>query len=564
MSKQRTRDKRTKVCGAALSVFCLLSPVAALAAEAPDAGKTLEELKRPELNLPQKQEEKIQIEEAYRPPIQGDRGERFPVKGFRITGQTVFSETELLRLIADGTGEQVSLADLEKLAGRITDYYHRRGYMMARAYVPAQRLENGIAEIAVIVGRYDQIIVRKKTGLSDTVISRELGTVKAGRYIEKDALDKALWLMTDLAGVEAKATLAPGNNPGTSNLILDINPKGETVSGSIGVDNYGNRFTGKNEISTSVTVLNPSQQGDLFSFYGVTTGGGLASGSISYQLPFQVQGGKLELNYSRMHYELGNVFSSLNASGTADTTSIAYDCTFHRSRMANLYGQVNYSYKKLQDTVSGTTTDKHSDIVAFTLNGDSMDSWGGGGANSYSLSYSRGKLHAGDSNSRQAGTPGSFGKWNMTTARQQYINDRLSMVSVFNGQIATRNLDSSEKLSLGGPYGVRAYPKGEASGDKGYLFSSELHWSLPIPHRPSGSFQLVGFYDLGSVAINKDPLPGSGANHRTLQGAGLGMVWTGSNNLTAKVHYAWKIGSGEARSDTDKNGRLWVQVTKRF
>ena len=38
-------------------------------------------------------------------------------------------------------------------------------------------------------------------------------------------------------------------------------------------------------------------------------------------------------------------------------------------------------------------------------------------------------------------------------------------------QLSSKNLDSSEKFTLGGIGGVEAYPSGEASGDEGRKIS---------------------------------------------------------------------------------------------
>ncbi|KVG83541.1 hypothetical protein WJ36_09350 [Burkholderia ubonensis] len=47
----------------------------------------------------------------------------------------------------------------------------------------------------------------------------------------------------------------------------------------------------------------------------------------------------------------------------------------------------------------------------------------------------------------------------------------------FNAQQATRNLDGSEKMSLGGPYAVRAYDM--FSADSGYIASATVHAGVP-------------------------------------------------------------------------------------
>jgi outer membrane protein assembly factor BamA len=76
----------------------------------------------------------------------------------------------------------------------------------------------------------------------------------------------------------------------------------------------------------------------------------------------------------------------------------------------------------------------------------------------------------------------------------------LSYTLSLNGQAANKNLNSSERFSLGGANGVRVYPRGEVSGDQGFLVSAELHWALP-----GYGWQLATFFDAGRVIISKDP-----------------------------------------------------------
>lgn len=537
----------------------------AFAAEAPDAGKTLEGLHRSEINPPTRQELQFSTQQSISHEVAADSTTKFVVRGVAMTGQDIFAEQELLALIADKIDKEVCLADLEEVAALITDYFHKHGYIVARAYIPAQRIDNGIVQIAISPGYYDDVIFIKNIPISDDILKSRLGSVTAGAVIEKSSLEKALWLINDLDGVEARATLMLGERNGTSKLIIELNNRGKKVSGHISTNNFGNRFTGSHELSSAVSIRNLNLQGDSLSVYGVTAGGGLTSGSLVYQLPVAFEAtGKLDFSYSRVSYSLGEEFASLNARGIADSAMIAYRHTFRRSRMANVYGQIAYSYTRLSDAVASFTTDKHSKAVHLTLSGDSIDQWGGGGANTWSIGFNAGRLYATDDGAIQAGTPGAFGKWNVSAARNQYISDRLSFISFTNVQWATKNLDSSEKLSLGGAYGVRAYPKGEASGDQGFLWNSELHWTLPSKPN-TGVLKLISFYDCGAVRLNKEPWIGANPNnHRILSGAGLGIVWNKPDNFSARITYAWKVGSEKATSDNDRNGRFWWQITQYF
>jgi hemolysin activation/secretion protein len=114
------------------------------------------------------------------------------------------------------------------------------------------------------------------------------------------------------------------------------------------------------------------------------------------------------------------------------------------------------------------------------------------------------------------------------------------------GQIASKNLDISEKMVLGGPYGVRAYPVGEAYGDEGYIATLEGKVLLPsFSDRLPGQMHAVAFVDTGSVRTNEEPWA-PGPNRRTLSGAGVGFTWTHYNNFVVKAYYAWLLDHAES------------------
>jgi hemolysin activation/secretion protein len=143
------------------------------------------------------------------------------------------------------------------------------------------------------------------------------------------------------------------------------------------------------------------------------------------------------------------------------------------------------------------------------------------------------------------------------------LTDLLSLYASVRGQLASKNLDSAEKMQLGGPYGVRAYPEGEAYGDEGYLATAEARLQLPRLLTVSGEFQLFGFVDAGAVNFAKNPwFSGSNAAHR--RGVGAGLSWISPSNLQLKGTYAHKLGGQEVTSERDRDGRFWFQIAMTF
>ena len=105
------------------------------------------------------------------------------IKTVRITGNIVIGTAELEPIIQSYVGKELDLSELEKIAQTITEEYQRRGYTLARAYVPEQEINNGVVEIAVLEGRVGQIDVTGNKSYSTEFIRKGFsGVVSSTTY----------------------------------------------------------------------------------------------------------------------------------------------------------------------------------------------------------------------------------------------------------------------------------------------------------------------------------------------------------------------------------------------
>jgi hemolysin activation/secretion protein len=344
---------------------------------------------------------------------------------------------------------------------------------------------------------------------------------------------------------------------------------GKRISGSVEADNAGNRYTGEYRVGATVNLNNPTGHGDVASLRVLTSGSGLNYARASYQMQF----GKATVGvaYTALDYRLGKEFASLQANGTAEIASIYGSYPLIRSRNSNLYALLGFDAKTFQDRIDSTSTvtDKKARVVMAGLNGNHRDRLGGGGVTSGSVTWTTGEIDiltpaALTADAATSRTNGHFDKLAFYGARLQTVTERFSLYGAVRGQVASKNLDISEKMGLGGMYGVRAYPVGEAYADEGYIATLEGRYLLPaVSERQVGQLHLVGFVDGGSVTLNKNPFTNAD-NRRTLSGAGVGLTWSDYNNFVVNAYYAWKLGNEVATSAPDRNGRFWIQVVKYF
>jgi hemolysin activation/secretion protein len=548
-----------------LAVFLLAISQNAFAQQLPGAGGQFQQIPPPparERSIPE-----LRIERPDAPQSPESGGDTIPVNALRITGETVFSEAELVAA-ADFRPGNLGLGDLRGMAARIANFYNRRGYFVAQAYVPAQDIGAGTVTIAVVEGHYGTVSLNNDTNLSNGLAKYVLSGVDSGDLVENAPLERRLLLLSDIPGVRVNSTLSPGSLVGTSDLTVHVTP-GQRVTGSIEADNAGSRYTGAYRVGGIVSVNDVLGHGDVASVRVLTSFDGLNFFRGSYQMLL----GNLTLGvaYGNLHYKLGKEFKSLDAHGSADVVSVYGSYPLIRSYNNNLYLVADMDTKFFRDRIGAVSSvsDRRILVGMVGLAGDEHDGFGGGGSTYYGVNGFYGNLDIRTPavlavDALTARSDGSYYKLAFNLARLQNVVGPLSLYASVRGQISSKNLDSSEKMELGGAYAVRAYPEGEGYGDDGYVASLEARVLLPKfwPDMP-GQVQLAGFVDTGKVTLNHTPwFPGD--NHRNLSAAGVGFSWADDNNFLVKASYAHRIGHEAATSAPDHASRFWIQLAKLF
>jgi hemolysin activation/secretion protein len=347
-----------------------------------------------------------------------------------------------------------------------------------------------------------------------------------------------------------------------TDLIFALDP-GQAYAANVELDNYGSHYTGENRLGGALAINSPFNFGDQLTFRGMTSNQDMTYLRLAYQLPLNGNGLKLGAAYSDMNYALGREFADLNARGTANNASIYLSYAFVRSQLTNLHGTLTWEQKDTHDRQE-SNVDKKVKLVNFGLAGSRQDAFGGGGLTNFGASVVVGDLGMDsvtlEQDAASANAQGGFSKININISRLQRINDNNVVYVAASGQLASKNLNSTEKLYLGGSDGVRAYPPGEAGGDEGLMVNAELR------HTFSEKLQGLVFLDGGTVTINKNAYIIDAANTRNIAGAGFGLN-ASYKAIQLKSVIAWRLHGGPALSEPiseDTNPRLWVQVSSNF
>ena len=540
----------------------------------PDAGQLLrEQRQRQQLpqQLPQSEEQTPgQVEKA---------GVSILVKGFVFSGhEGLIAENNLQAVVADAVGKKHSFADLQAVVAKATRYLKEQGWMLARAYLPQQDVSAGIVKIAIVQGKSDGSLKIEDDGTLriSNYFLRLMGerAIVKGQSMSSGKLERAVLLMNDLPGITAKASLEPGSDPDTVALTVKAS-EGRMATGALWADNHGNRYTGAIRGNALLEVNDPFEIGDRLSFR-LTGAEGLQAGEAGYEFPLGTNGLRGHVSYTILHYKICEGNETVDVDGDAQTVDAGVAYPWIRSRMTNIYSSLSYEYKKLQDEaldVGFSSREVHNGILS--VYGDHLDGFLGGGLTSLRTSATVGNMEEDIADIAITETEGGYAYFNVGLSRLQRLVRDLTLNLSWRAQFSLDNLGSSEQFTLGGPYGVRAYPVSEGTGDEGHILSAETRYTLPIPER-YGNLQWNLFYDAGYITLHKELWTNSidtatGENNYWLQGTGTGFEYAYYDTFLLRACWAHTIGhnDGRGRNGDDADGRqddnrFWVQGVWRF
>lgn len=558
----------------ALSILlCFMLPCTLHAGAVPDAGTIERTLPKPPKTLPLEFEKPLTDEKEVI-----DVGPKILIKDFDFIGNKVITTEALSMLVAPYKNKNLSMTDLENIRLLIGDYYRQQGFWASVIYGDQDFADN-ILVVDIFEAKVGSILHESDDEPRfprERIIAFIERNQDKGQSIKIKDLDYSIQDLNSVAGIFSSITLRPGTEVGESDIVVQTTNT-PYFSGSLLVDNHGSRSTGYERGLLMLDVNSPFKLGEKFNFmYLATTEINYWGAGISY--PLFNDSTKISYNYTTLDYDLGKPYGSLKGYGDSETHSGSITRNLWRQGSFQLSGTGSYAYRTYYNFASGVeTSDKNIKAWTVTLDAAFQDSFASGGINIASLATIIGRLDLSGTpsdylvDSTTAKTNGSFEKLSASYIRIQRMTDKDSLWLTLTGQYAfDNNLDSAEKMSLGGATGVRAYPTSEANGDHGFMIQAEVR------HAFNPFVTAKVFYDWGQIYQYANTWANwnssSGApNKYQLKGAGIGILYQALETVSVDAMLATKIGnnkgedsSGKDNDGTDWGTRGWISITKTF
>ncbi len=552
-------------CGLSEALAQVVSPV--------DAGSLQQQIERNQpLRLPRIMSPEVPVGRAIAVP---EGAPVVTVRRFVFKGNTLLTESQLSQILSGQLGLPLSFGALEALVAQVAQAYRDQGWVV-RAFLPEQDIVGGEVQIQIVESKLGQIVIEGELppSLSESKLKRIIQAQQAvGAFLNGLSLDRGLLIADDISGANVSAKMVEGQQHAQTDLLLQVSKRPWHES-NLGLDNSGSRSTGSNRASAMVSLNNIGAAGAVLSAQVAKTEG-TRYVRLGFTVPLGVQGLKLGVNRSHMNYQVLNVGKDLEALGTSSTTGVDLSYPLVRSRVQNVYATVGMDDKAFTNYAAGMLASKYGTrVLSLSLLGNRLDDWGfAGGSSTWSLTYGSGFLNlAGspneDSLAKDANPGGSYRKLRYSAGHEQFLSSKWSLYGSFSGQWANKNLDSSEKLVLGGNNGIRAYGPSEAGGANGHILNMEARW------RYSQALALSAFFDLGRIQINvNNNYSGAPAvNNYSLKGGGLAAAWTLEKGTSLKVIWARRTGGNpNANIETGKDqdgslvvNRFWFSASMAF
>jgi hemolysin activation/secretion protein len=420
------------------------------------------------------------------------------VGAIRVSGATALPHSAFARAIEPYAGRTLAPAELQALASDVADVARAAGFGLATAWIPEQRIVNGVLTVTLDEGRVDAIEIDGNAAIARSA----LAPLADGRPIRTAELERRLLTAGDIAGVRiGKVRL--DRRGGRS--ILIVQAAHDPVQARGYLDNWGSSTVGPVRARLTVDFNGLLAGDDQLTVGGVITPGqpeefGLVR--AAYSKPIGWAGTEIGVGGYFARSQPGGSLSGRDIEGRSYEVEASVRHPIVRARSGSVWASADLRLRDARQTVN--------DLLARD---DRLTILGGNvfavqqvpdGRVRTRIGLSRGlalfgATEQGDPLASRRDASGVFSKVEVWAEYEQALGRGFSLLLQAEGQLADGPLLSSEEMGLGGRSFGRAWDYREYSGDRGAAGSIELRLDIESLPRPFSVLQLYGYADAGKV-----------------------------------------------------------------
>ena len=436
----------------------------------------------------------------------------FKLNSIKFTGNTQFTEEQLMDLICEKIGQEVTINDLIGFANMVTEYYQQRGYISTIAYLPPQKVQDGNVEIIVMEGKYGKVEIEGNKWARDKFVRATYlkdKNIEPGKVLNIADIQESLREMNATRYMRGQVSMQDSEESAQyTDFTLEMKDR-FPIDFDFRFDNQGRDAIGLNRAVFFAGMYNLTGWGDKLLSTTALARRSVSQG-VFYSVPIGRHETKLNLGYSYSGLTMGEQWKDYDIKGHSHNFFAGLSRRLVKTENYKLYGDISLDIRNTKSTIGEqkfllNEYKTRALRVNFTnIKDDFYGKWFGNIGASVGLPIM-------DASDEYDGyhydwlPTNKFVKVNANIARLQILPMRSMAIIQAGGQWASHGLYASEKMQFGGISSVRGYEEGFLLSDYGVTASLEFRSHIPFLNRIlpeklqfiDDSIQWAAFYDAG-------------------------------------------------------------------
>ncbi|HZX31534.1 MAG TPA: ShlB/FhaC/HecB family hemolysin secretion/activation protein [Rhodocyclaceae bacterium] len=509
--------------------------------------------------------------------------DRFDIRSFQVTGNTLLPSADVDALVAPFTGKQRNYGDIQKALEALENAYRAQGYGTVQVHVPEQELTNGDVRLDVTESVLGTVTVTGNKHHDTENIRRSLPQLAEGKAPNLRRLSEGIQLANENPSKQVAVTLGvvrDQNKVDAKAEVTDENP----VKYLFSLDNTGTSSTGRLRAGVALQHANVANADQVMTFAYTDSpdkpaGVNVQVYSFAYRVPFYGIGESLDFIYGKSTINTPTAQATgFAVTGKGDVAGLRWNHYFQRrgEYTAKLIAGFDYKYMntRCKNPVTGALFDiapptpdnpactpytvrpfsltytgqrqSPGQVIDYSLG--AYQNWATGTRYAYTTAsgttgFDRYSVMNPDGGGAQRKTPDNFNYLKLSFNYLGSLASNWTARAAFNGQYSATPLPSSEQFGLAGSMAVRGFNERAVAMDKGYfvnleIYSPEISQELGIP----GNLKALLFYDFAlgnNNRIERNAGMGSGPyEHARIASAGAGLRYSMRKDVSLRFDLA--------------------------
>jgi hemolysin activation/secretion protein len=501
---------------------------------------------------------------------------RIAVSTVKVEGNTLLPEDRLTALVAPLAGPERTIEDIRRTAAAVQQAYRDAGYGGVVAYVPPQRVAEGVVVIRVVEGKLAQVKVTGTERYDPVAIRNSLPSLREGDTPRVRALDRDIQLANENPGREVRVKLAPGEKAGEVDANVEVVEK-PPVRFLFGVDNTGEPSTGEYRVTLGLQHLNLwglDHVGTAQFQTSPTEPDQVQIYALGYRAPLYGYAASIDAYVGHSSVDTGTaatVAGPLQFTGKGDVFGLR--ANRHLDRLGEYEQQLTLG-------IDGRSYDNECAVGVFGEagcgpSGVDIDllpislgysgevqtptrSWGF----SASIAQNLGGSSERTFEAARTGAPKHYTLLRLSASGGLEFPEGWGLRGRLSAQYSPDALVPGEQFGLGGADSVRGYYERELAGD--YGFSATLEGLGPVLRYTlageEASLRPLVFADYGRIANHEDAPCLDDDTACTLSSLGVGTRLSLGKRATARLDVAYALEDGSRKEADSFRGHVAVQL----